>query len=195
MLHSPAAWVVVELRARNPLVDMRMMRIPGVWTTNLAGLLLGASMFGMWAYLPRLAETPVSTGYGLGATVTAAGVIMLPMLVTMGTMGLLAGPLSRVLPFGAQLSIGSFLSAAAGLSMALLHENGIQLAIAAAVFGVGLGLSSSSAPNLIVRSVPAGQVGIATGMNTNIRTIGGAVGTTVFSAVIGATVVASGFST
>jgi MFS family permease len=63
------------------------------------------------------------------------------------------------------------------------------------VFGVGLGLSSSAAPNLIVRSVPAGQVGIATGMNTNIRTIGGAVGTTIFSAVIGATVGASGLAT
>jgi MFS family permease len=190
-----AAWVFVELRASNPLVDMRMMRLPAVWTTNLAGLLLGASMFGMWAYLPRLAETPASSGYGLGATVSAAGIIMLPMLVTMGSVGLIAGPLSRVLPFAVQLTAGALLSSGASLSMALFHDDAGQLAIAAGVFGLGLGLTVSAMPNLIVRSVPAGEVGIATGMNTNIRTIGGAVGTTIFSAVIGATVGASGLAT
>jgi len=35
-------------------------------------------------------------------------------------------------------------------------------------------------------------VGIATGMNANIRTIGGAIGTTVFAAAIGATLGAAG---
>ena len=54
------AWVMVEVRSRTPLVDMRMMRLPAVWTTNLTALLTGASMFGVWAYLPRLAETPTA---------------------------------------------------------------------------------------------------------------------------------------
>ena len=53
----------------------------------------------------------------------------------------------------------------------------MQLAVAAAALGLGTGLVTSSTPNLIVRSVPADQVGIATGMNANIRTIGGAIGT------------------
>ena len=46
-----------------------------------------------------------------------------------------------------------------------------------------------------MRSVPGDQVGIATGMNANIRTIGGAIGTTVFAAAIGATLGASGLPT
>ena len=67
-----------------------------------------------------------------------------------------------------------------------------MLAAAAAILGLGTGLVTSSTPNLIVRSVPADQVGIATGMNANIRTIGGAIGTTVFAAAIGATLGAAG---
>lgn len=186
------AWVMVELRSSNPLVDMRMMRLPAVWTTNVTALLTGAAMFGMWAYLPRLAEAPVATGYGLGADAATAGLIMLPMLITMASVGFVAGPLSRVVPFGVQLTTGAFLSAASALSIALFHDSVVQLAAAAAVLGLGTGLATSATPNLIVRSVPADQVGIATGMNANLRTIGGAIGTTVFAAAVGASVDASG---
>lgn len=187
-----AGWVAVELRSTSPLVDMRMMRLPAVWTTNLTALLTGAAMFGTWAYLPRLAESPVAGGFGLGATASDAGLIMLPMLVTMASIGFVADPLSRVIPFPVQLTIGALLSAGSALSIALLHDNAVQLAIAAAALGLGTGLVTSSTPNLIVRSVPADQVGIATGMNANIRTIGGAVGTTVFAAAIGASAGLSG---
>ncbi|WP_448808943.1 MFS transporter [Agromyces bauzanensis] len=186
------AWVMVEVRSRAPLVDMRMMRLPAVWTTNLTALLTGAAMFGVWAYLPRLAETPVGSGYGLGVDASTAGLIMLPMLVTMASVGFVAGPLSRVLPFSAQLTMGAFISGAASLSIALFHGDVWQLAAAAAALGLGTGLVTSSTPNLIVRNVPADQVGIATGMNANIRTIGGAIGTTVFAAAVGATLGAAG---
>jgi MFS family permease len=187
-----AGWLIVELRSRVPLVDMRMMRLPAVWTTNVTALLIGAAMFGTWAYLPRLAESPAAGGFGFGATATAAGLIMLPMLVTMAAVGFVAGPLSRVLPFAAQLTIGALLTAGAALAIALFHDNAVQLGIAAGVLGLGIGLTTSATPNLIVRSVPADQVGIATGMNANVRTIGGAVGTTVFAAAIGASATASG---
>ena len=190
-----ATWVMVEVRSRNPLVDMKVMRLPAVWTTNLTALLTGAAMFGVWAYLPRLAETPATSGYGLGVDASTAGLIMLPMLVTMASVGFLAGPLSRVVPFAAQLTIGAFLSGGAALSIAFFHADVLQLAAAAAALGLGTGLVTSSTPNLIVRSVPGDQVGIATGMNANIRTIGGAIGTTVFAAAIGATLGASGLPT
>ena len=196
-----ATWVMVELRSKSPLVDMRMMRLPAVWSTNLTALLTGAAMFGVWAFLPRLAETPASSGFGIGASVSLAGLIMLPMLVTMASVGFVAGPLSRVAPFAAQLSIGALLSAGASISIVLFHNNAVQLSIAAAVLGLGTGLITSSTPNLIVRSVPASQTGIATGMNANIRTIGGALGTTIFSAVvassagIGGAPIESGYTT
>ncbi|MDQ6745443.1 MAG: MFS transporter [Actinomycetota bacterium] len=37
-------WIIVELRSREPLIDMAMMRVRGVWTTNAVAFLLGAGM-------------------------------------------------------------------------------------------------------------------------------------------------------
>lgn len=99
-----AGWILVELRSVEPLVDMRMMRLPGVWNTNLAAILLGAAMFGVWAYFARFVQEPVSTGYGLGLDITGAGLVMLPMLVLMGIAGFFTGRLSRALSFRAQLA-------------------------------------------------------------------------------------------
>ena len=39
-----AAWVGWEIRSDTPLVDMKMMRIRPVWTTNLAAALLGGCL-------------------------------------------------------------------------------------------------------------------------------------------------------
>ena len=44
--------------------------------------------------------------------------------------------------------------------------------------------------NLVVEAVPATQTGVATGMNANVRTIGGSIGSQVVSSVIVAGVVA-----
>jgi MFS family permease len=60
------------------------------------------------------------------------------------------------------------------------------------VFGIGLGLVYSSMINLIVQSVPRHQTGVASGMNTNIRTIGASIGTAVVSSVVAAHVGAGG---
>ena len=185
-------WVMVELRSDSPLVDMRMMRLPAIWTTNVTAILTGAAMFGAWAYLPRIVEAPAADGFGLGGTASLAGLIMLPMLVTMASVGFVAGPLSKVLPFKAQLVIGALVSSAGVLSVALFHGSAVQLAVAAGLLGLGTGLATAATPNLIVRAVRADQVGIATGMNANIRTIGGALGTTVYAAAIGASAAVGG---
>ena len=50
------------------------------------------------------------------------------------------------------------------------------VAIAAGVFGLGLGLVYAAITSVVVQSVPATQTGIASGMNANLRTIGSAIG-------------------
>lgn len=179
-----AAWVLVELRSAEPLIDMQMMRLPAVWTTNLVSLLFGAGMFATYAFLPQFLQTPRSTGYGFGATVTAAGLAMLPMLVTMAVAGFVSGPLTAYVPTKVQLLLGTAAAAASCAGLTLFHDAYWQIAVATGVFGVGLGLTYSAMINLIVRTVPAGQTAVASGMNANIRTIGGSVGAAVASAVI-----------
>jgi EmrB/QacA subfamily drug resistance transporter len=178
------AWMTVEIRSHNPLIDMRMMRLPAVWTTNLVALLFGAGMISVYAFLPQLMQIPSSAGYGFGSTVSEAGLLMLPMLVTMAVAGFVSGPLTPVFSAKAQLAWGSALSVVSCAGFAGYHDRPWQLAVAAGVFGIGLGLAFAAMISLIVQSVPASQTGAASGMNANIRTIGGSIGTVVVSSVI-----------
>jgi EmrB/QacA subfamily drug resistance transporter len=188
-----AAWMTTELRSTNPLIDMRMMRLPAVWTTNLVALLFGAGQFAIFAFLPQLLETPTDTGYGLGASITEAGVLLLPMVFTMFAAGIVSGRVEPAFSSKAQLVTASTLSVLAFTALALAHDERWQLAAAAAVFGAGLGLALTSLMNLIVNSVPATQTGVASGMNANFRTIGGAVGAALMGSIVTANLQSSGF--
>ncbi|GII59791.1 MFS transporter [Planotetraspora thailandica] len=179
-----AGWIVVELRSRNPLIDMRMMRLPAIWTTNLVALLFGAGMFSVYAFLPEFMQIPVSAGYGFGSSVTGAGLLMLPMLVTMAVTGSLSGPITSLVGVKAQLVWGSAFTAVSCAAFAAYHDQAWQIATAGGVYGIGLGLAYASMTSLIVQNVPAHQTGAASGMNTNIRTIGGSIGTAVVSSII-----------
>jgi hypothetical protein len=48
--------------------------------------------------------------------------------------------------------------------------------VSSALLGVGIGLAFAALGNLIVQAVPAQQTGVASGMNTVLRTLGGALG-------------------
>ena len=88
-------WVIVEARSAHPLIDMNMMRIPAVWTTNLVALLLGVGMYAVFAFLPEFLQTPSSAGYGFGVSITKSGLILLPMSIFMFAFGMLSGRLSK----------------------------------------------------------------------------------------------------
>ncbi|MEU5463851.1 MFS transporter [Streptomyces althioticus] len=177
-------WLRAESRSPSPLIDLRVLRTRPVWTTNTAALLFGAGLSSVWAFLPGFVQTPSSAGYGFGASVTASGLLMLPMLITMFVAGILSGRLEPRLSAKHQLTTGSGLAALACAILALAHDQQWQIAVAAGVFGLGVGLAFASMANLIVNSVPAEQAGAATGMNANLRSIGGAVGTAIMSLLV-----------
>ncbi len=60
--------------------------------------------------------------------------------------------------------------------MAVAHAHPYDMLISAALLGIGIGLAFSALGNLIVQAVPPEQTGVATGMNTVMRTLGGALG-------------------
>ena len=56
--------------------------------------------------------------------------------------------------------------------------------ISAALLGVGIGLAFAALGNLIVQAVPPHQTGVASGMNTVMRTLGGALGAQIAATLI-----------
>src|SRR6201992_3381118 len=89
-----AAWIIAELRARTPLIDMNMMPRQAVWANNLVALLIGLGMYATFAFLPEFVQTPPSAGYGFGASITRSGLMLLPSSLTMFLTGMFAGRLA-----------------------------------------------------------------------------------------------------
>jgi EmrB/QacA subfamily drug resistance transporter len=170
------AWVWVEVRSEEPLIDMTMMRIRGVWTTNLVAFLLGAGMYASFLIFPQFAQLPKSTGFGFGASVVTAGLYLLPAALLMSVLGTVAGRVAR--RFGSKLAVivGSAVTAVSFGWLAVAHAHPYDMLISAALLGIGIGLAFSALGNLIVEAVSPEQTGVATGMNTVMRTLGGALG-------------------
>ncbi|MBR7828912.1 MFS transporter [Actinospica sp. MGRD01-02] len=178
-------WIWTELRSSQPLIDMRMMRMPAVWTTNLVALLFGVGMYAVMTFLPQLVQTSKSVaGYGLSASITQSGVYLLPMTVGMFLLGIAAAPLARRIGLKAVLLLGCAVSVPGFVALALGHARGWEIYTASGLLGVGIGLAFASMSAIVVQSVPAAQVGVASGMNANIRTIGGAIGSSVAASVL-----------
>ena len=171
-----AAWIAVEVRSETPLVDMAMMRLRGVWTTNAAAFLLGAGLYASFIVFPQFAQLPKSTGFGFGASVVVSGLYLLPATIGMTVLGIKAGAISARFGSRAALLSGTLFSTASFLLLAVAHSEPYQFLIAASLLGVGIGLAFAALGNLIVQAVPSHQTGVASGMNTVMRTLGGALG-------------------
>jgi EmrB/QacA subfamily drug resistance transporter len=169
-------WVAVEVRSRQPLIDMTMMRIRGVWTTNLAAFLLGAGMYGSFLLYPQFAQLPKSTGFGFGASIVASGLYLLPSALVMGLLGSVAGKVARRYGSKPALLVGSGVTASSFVLLAVAHAHPYNMLISATLLGLGIGLAFAALGNLIVQAVSPTQTGVATGMNTVMRTLGGAIG-------------------
>jgi EmrB/QacA subfamily drug resistance transporter len=179
-----AAWVWSELRAVTPLIDMKMMRLPAVWTNNLVALLIGIGLYAMFAFLPEFVQTPRAAGYGFGASITLGGLMLLPSGVTMFTAGLFTGSLTR--RFGGKVLVvtGSLIGAVAMAMFAFAHSQEWEIYLATGILGIGFGLAFSAMSANVVSAVPAAQTGVASGMNANIRTIGGSIGAAVMASIV-----------
>jgi MFS family permease len=68
--------------------------------------------------------------------------------------------------------------------MAFAHTQQWEIYVANSVMGVGFGLAFSSMSALVVAAVPPEQTGVASGMNANIRTIGGSIGSAVMASIV-----------
>ncbi len=181
-----ATWAAHELRSREPLVDMTMMSGRGVWTANLAAFLLGVGMYSSIAVIPALVQLPRVSGFGFGGSAVTAGLFMLPTAAIQLLVGPFCGRIDRRVGARAMLQTGMACSLAAYLILLAGHATAFELTCATIILGLGLGLGLGALANLVVRAVGSGQTGVATGMNTVMRTLGGA-----FGAQLAATCIAS----
>ncbi|WP_229072746.1 MFS transporter [Actinoplanes sp. DH11] len=179
-----AVFVLVELRTADPLIDMRLMRIRGVWATDVVAVMLGFAMFGTFLLVPMLLQLPAATGYGFGKSVSQSGLFLLPTVLFMVIFGPLAGILTRRYGPKLPLFLGTLAVVAAFTLPTIGHGELWQVLLSGVFTGTGIGLAFAGMSNAIIEAVPAKQTGEATSVNTIARTIGSSIGTAVVAAVL-----------
>jgi EmrB/QacA subfamily drug resistance transporter len=181
-------WVAAEQRAAEPLVDMRMMRLRGVWTTNVVALLMGFGMFGSFILVPQFVQAPARAGYGFHASVIESGLFLLPSALVMLVGGPAAGWLGTRFGSKLPLLLGCAFGALGFGFIAAEHGAAWEIYAGTSLFGLGIAFAYASMANLVVEAVPQHQTGVATGINTITRSVGGAFGAQLSATIVAATV-------
>jgi MFS family permease len=163
------AWIASELRARAPLINVRLLARREVMLVNLGGAVLGLSAFQFIQLWSILLQQPPATGVGLGLSATLAGWIMLPMTL----MALVGGPAAGWLihRFGGRLTImGGALTLTLTWALATLFNDSVPWILAImVVMGLGQAIYYSGIIILLTQAVPMARTSEATGMMVVIR--------------------------
>nr|WP_276509582.1 MFS transporter [Nocardioides marinisabuli] len=178
------AWVVAEFRVDVPVIDMAVMRHRSVLVGNLIALAAGAVAIGSYAFIPQFVQQAPPVGFG--STVGESGLMLLPAAITTFVAGLVAVPgalrtsPARVVVFGGAL-------AATGMcAMVVWRDHPWSVFVATGSIGFGIGLIFACVSAALVMAVPRDQTSVVSGMNANLRTIGGAIGTAALTSVVAA---------
>ncbi|MFF2729799.1 MFS transporter [Streptomyces sp. NPDC058008] len=175
------AWGLFELRTTDPLVDLRATGRRRVLLTNLASVVIGFAMFAQSLIAPQLLQLPKELGYGLGQSMLAAGLWMVPTGLAMMAFSPVGAKLSARSGPRTSLLTGA-LVIAAGYALALpLMGSVAGIVVFSCVVSIGVAFAYGAMPAIIMSSVPASKTASANGFNALMRSIG----LSVSSAVIG----------
>ena len=174
-----AAFIVVEVRQKHPMLPLHLFRIPTFTGVQLASFAISASMFALFLYLTLYMQNI------LGLSPLEAGITYLPLTIVSFLVAPLAGVLMSKLPARGMLAAG-LLMAGVGLILMAGVEQGDEwtgLLGGFLIAGAGIGLINPVIANVAVSVVPPEQSGMASGVNDTFRQVGIAIGIAAYGAL------------
>jgi predicted MFS family arabinose efflux permease len=177
-------WWVQQLHAERPLVDLKLAARPRVALPHLAALLTGFAFYGNSLVTAQLVQAPKATGYGLGLSIVATGLCLLPGGVTMLLLSPVSARISAARGPRVTLALGTAIIALGYVVRIMDSRDLWMIILGATVCAIGTTFAYSALPTLILRAVPAGQTASANGVNVLMRTIGQAVCSAAVAAVL-----------
>jgi EmrB/QacA subfamily drug resistance transporter len=175
-----AAFVVIEARARSPLMPLRILRNRSVASADAVGLLVGAALLSMFFFLSLYLQQV------LHYSALRTGVSYLPLAVgIIIAAGLASGLTSR---FGAKpVLVAGLLALAGGMVwFSNVHAHGSysrDVLGPSLIVAVGLGFSFVPLTILAVSGTTESDAGLASGLINTAEQVGGAIGLAVLSTV------------
>ncbi|GIP60995.1 MFS transporter [Paenibacillus woosongensis] len=183
---SLALFLIIENRAEEPLVPLKLFKVKDIAYSNLASLVGSALLIGLTSYLPLWVQGV------LGKNATMSGLILAPMSI-----GWLFGSVYGarwIISKGSRYTslIGMVLIAIGAAGIAFMTENTplYLLLFFNAMYGVGFGLSFTVYTIIAQSSVGYSLRGASNALNTFTKSIGQTIGVAVFGTLINLRIVA-----
>ena len=172
-------FALVERRAPEPIVDLRLVSRRLILTTTLVSLGVGALMIGVTSFAPTYLEG------SLGIVPLLSGLAVAALTLGWPIAAANVGRLYLRIGFRRTTLIGMSIASVAAIVLASVASWPNPYVLAVIAFVLGFGLGWSAAPTLIAAqsSVEWGERGAVTGMNAFARSAGSAVGVAVFGAI------------
>jgi MFS family permease len=183
------AWGRFQVRVADPLCDLRVTVRRPVLLTNLAAIAMGFGMMAQAIVVPRLLQSPVETGYGLGQTLLETGLWMAPGGLVMMAFSPISGRMIRGLGARLTLIVGAGILGAGYVLAVFLTGAPWQLLLASCVICAGVGIGYAAMPTLILESVPSTEAGSAVGINGLMRSIGTSASSAAMAAILTASTI------
>ncbi|MCA1593441.1 MAG: MFS transporter [Acidobacteria bacterium] len=177
-----ALFVWIERRAADPIVPFALFNNRVVSVAVMAGFLAGVAMFGAISFVPLFAQG------ALGATATAAGSLLTPLMLSWVVLAIIGGRLLLRVGYRPTCIVGFFLLTLGFVLLSMYERETarVWLYVDLMLIGAGLGLTMLTLLIAVQQAVPRSQLGVATSLNQFSRSIGGAVGVAVMGAVLSA---------
>jgi EmrB/QacA subfamily drug resistance transporter len=182
------AFVAVERRARQPLLDLALFKSKAFAAGNLAALLFFASEFAMVFLAPFFLQRMA------GLSPTQAGLTMLPMSIALMAVAPLSGALSDRIDGRVLGCAGLVLIAAAELafSLARVQASSTLRILAFAAVGVGIGLFTPPNTSAVMGSAPRERRGVAGATLATMKNVGMVLGEAVSAMILSSVMAARG---
>ncbi|PRA80726.1 MDR family MFS transporter [Microbacterium sp. MYb66] len=178
---SAVAFIIVELKVREPLIPLTLFRGRTFTLSVLASISIGVAMFGTSVYLAQYMQL------SRGATPTEAGLMTLPMMAGLLISSMVIGQLvTRFGKWKGYLILGSVLLIAGSVMLSTLHydTNFVLVSIYMFVMGAGVGMTMQNLVLIVQNVAKPTEMGVASSGVTFFRSLGGTVGVSVMGAVL-----------
>ena len=179
-----ASFVLVERRAANPVLPLRLFADRTFALCSIVGFSVGFSLFGSVAYMPMFLQV------SQGSTPTESGLEMMPMMIGALSASVLSGHwISRTGRYKIFPVVGTSLVVAALflLSRITADSSAAALVFRLGLLGLGLGLVMQVLVLAVQNAVPYSELGAATSAAMLFRLVGGSIGTALLGVVFAST--------
>jgi EmrB/QacA subfamily drug resistance transporter len=180
-LVATALFIVVELRAKEPLVPLTLFRNRTFTLAVIASLSTGIAMFGASVFLSQYMQL------ARGATPTQAGLMTIPMigglLIASVGVGALITRFGRWKPY---LLVGAVLLIAGSYLLSTIHYDTDFFLVSVYMFllGAGVGMTMQNLVLVVQNTANPSEIGVASSGVTFFRSLGGTIGVSVMGAAL-----------